>query len=203
MVIHEIKKAAADRCTVILENGTEIRSSLNVISEYRLSSGKALDEDELAAFTAASERMLAREKALELVSRRLMSGKELRDKLLQRGMSEETSDYCVDWLSENGFLDDGSYALAVARHYAEKGYGAGRVRSELSKRGIPRELWEAAMDAMPETDDKLLGLIHAKLKDPNDREQIRKISNALYRRGYSWDEIRTALSRCSAEYEDY
>lgn len=203
MTISEIKKISADRFTVILENGTEIRSNRNVITAHRLFSGKALDEEELADFSTASERALAREKALELVSRRLMSGKELADKLLQRGMSKETADYCVDWLRENGFLDDEHYALALARHYAEKGYGAGRVRSELQRRGIPRELWERAVSAMPEADDRIDKLIRAKLKDPNDREQISKVSNALYRRGYSWDEIRAAMSRCRAEYEEY
>ena len=34
------------------------------------------------------------------------------------------------------------------------------------------------------------------------RDQKRKVSAALYRRGYSWDEIRSALSRFSSGSED-
>lgn len=55
---------------------------------------------------------------------------------------------------------------------------------------------------MPETDGKLDRLISAKLKDPGDREQVRKLGNSLYRRGYSWEEIRSALARYSAETDE-
>lgn len=202
MLIKALKQTSPGRITVCLEDGTEIRSSLNVVTDLRLFSGKELDEEGIRALRSASGRSIARDRALEMISRRLMSKKELRDKLIQKGESAENADYCVSWLSENGFLSDESYAAAVARHYASKGYGAGRVRTELSRRGVQRELWDEALGAMPETDGKLDRLISAKLKDPSDREQVRKLGNSLYRRGYSWEEIRSALARYSAETDE-
>lgn len=204
MLIKSLKQTSPGRITVCFEDGTEIKSSLNVVTDLRLYSGKELDEDGLRELRNASGRSLARDRALEMISRRLMSKKELRKKLIDKGESEENADYCVIWLSENGFLNDENYAAAVARHYAAKGYGAGRVRSELSRRGVPRELWDEAVDEMPEPDDKLDRLVAAKLKDPNDREQVRKLGASLYRRGYSWDEIRSAINRFNGEIdEDY
>ena len=202
MLIKALKQTSPGRITVCLEDGSEIRSSLNVVTDLRLFSGKELDEEDIRALRSASGRSIARDRALEMISRRLMSRKELHDKLVQKGESEENADYCVSWLSENGFLSDESYAAAVARHYASKGYGAGRVRTELSRRGVPRELWDEALGAMPVTDGKLDRLISAKLKDPGDREQVRKLGNSLYRRGYSWEEIRSALARYSAETDE-
>lgn len=202
MLIKALKQTSPGRITVCLEDGSEIRSSLNVVTDLRLFSGKELDEEDIRALRSASGRSIARDRALEMMSRRLMSRKELHDKLVQKGESEENADYCVSWLSENGFLSDESYAAAVARHYASKGYGAGRVRTELSRRGVPRELWDEALGTMPETDGKLDRLISAKLKDPGDREQVRKLGNSLYRRGYSWEEIRSALARYSAETDE-
>lgn len=204
MLIKSLKQTSPGRITVCFEDGTEIKSSLNVVTDLRLYSGKELDEDGLRELRNASGRSLARDRALEMISRRLMSKKELRKKLIDKGESEENADYCVIWLCDNGFLNDESYAAAVARHYAAKGYGAGRVRSELSRRGVPRELWDEAVDEMPEPDDKLDRLVAAKLKDPNDREQVRKLGASLYRRGYSWDEIRSAINRFNGEIdEDY
>lgn len=202
MLIKALKQTSPGRITVCLEDGSEIRSSLNVVTDLRLFSGKELDEEDIRALRSASGRSIARDRALEMISRRLMSKKELHDKLVQKGESEENADYCVSWLSKNGFLSDESYAAAVVRHYASKGYGAGRVRTELSRRGVPRELWDEALGAMPETDGKLDRLISAKLKDPGDREQVRKLGNSLYRRGYSWEEIRSALARYSAETDE-
>ena len=90
------------------------------------------------------------------------------------------------------------------RHYAARGCGAGRVRQELMRRGIPRELSDEALGAMPEGNDRLDRLIAAKLKDPADRDAVRKLSASLYRRGFSGEEIREALERARAafEYED-
>ena len=195
MIITALRRISADRFTVALEDGSEIKSSLGVVTDRRLFIGKVLDEEELAALRLDSSRSLARDKALELISRRPMSRKEVREKLLQKGADEDAAEYSADWLQEHGFLNDESYAAAVARHYAAKGYGAGRVRSELSRRGVDRELWEEAVEQMPAAEEKLHKFIAARLKDPHDREQLRKIGAALFRRGYSWEEIRAALRR--------
>ena len=200
MIITALRQTSTDRVTVGLEDGNEIRSSLGVVTDLRLFTGKDLDEEELAALRRDSSRSLARDKALELISRRLMSRREIREKLLQKGADEDAAEYSADWLQEHGFLNDESYAAAVARHYAAKGYGAGRVRSELSRRGVDRELWEEAVEQMPAAEEKLHKFIAARLKDPHDREQLRKIGAALFRRGYSWEEIRTALRRYSDEF---
>ena len=56
---------------------------------------------------------------------------------------------------------------------------------------------------MPENEDKIDKFIASLLHDPEDRDEVRKLSNALYRRGYSWDEIRRALERHRAEAEIY
>ena len=202
MRVTAIRQTAPGCLSVHFEDGSELRSTLGAVTDLRLFSGKDLDEEQLDELRLLSRRSIARERALELVSRRMLSRKELYDKLILKGEDEATAEFCVQWLSEQGFLNDESYAAAVARHYAAKGYGQGRVRSELSRRGIPRELWDEALDNMPEPDDKLDRLIAARLKDPEDRDAVRKLSASLFRRGYSWEEIRSALRRYHAETED-
>lgn len=203
MLVSALKQTSPGRVTVCFDDGSEIKSTLAVVTDMRLFSGKDLDEDDVNELRSSSLLSMARDRCIEMLSRRRMSRKELVDKLLRKGESEETAEFCADWLEEKGFLNDESYAAAVARHYANKGYGAGRVRSELHRRGVERELWDDAVDNMPSSDDKLDKLISSKLKDPEDREQVRKVSASLYRRGYSWDEIRSALRRYNAQTEDF
>lgn len=201
-IVSALRQTSPGRVTVTLCGGEEIKTTLNVITDLRLYSGRELDGDELKALRAASASALARNRAMELLSRRPMSEKELVDKLIRKGEDQETAADCARWLREKGFLDDESYAAAVARHYAAKGYGPGRVRAELSRRGVDRELWDDTIQAMPENTDKLDRFIAARLTDPEDRDQIRKVSAALYRRGYSWEEIHSALRRFNAETEE-
>ena len=201
-IVSAMRQTSPGRVTVTLCGGEEIKTTLNVVTDLRLYSGRELDGEELKELRAASASALARNRAMELLSRRPMSEKELIDKLIRKGEDEETATDCARWLRENGFLDDESYAAAVARHYAAKGYGPGRVRAELSRRGVDRELWDGTIEAMPENSEKMDRFIAARLTDPEDREQVRKVSAALYRRGYSWEEIRSALRRFNAETEE-
>ena len=201
-IVSALRQTSPGRVTVTLCGGEEIKTTLNVVTDLRLYSGRELDGEELKELRAASRSALARNRAMELLSRRPMSEKELIDKLIRKGEDEETARDCARWLREEGFLNDESYAAAVARHYAAKGYGPGRVRAELSRRGVDRELWDDTLEAMPENTDKLDRFITARLTDPEDRDQVRKVSAALYRRGYSWEEIRSALRRFNAETEE-
>ena len=201
MRITSLKQVTAEHVTVIFADETEIKSTLGVVTELRLFSGKELDECETEALIRDSRRALMREKALELVSQRQMSARELNRKLRDKGADEETADYCVQWILERGLIDEERYVAAIVRHYAAKGYGEGRMRQELTRRGVPRELWDDALGQMPEDTSKLDRLVASKLRDPEDRDAVRKLSASLYRRGYSGEEIREALERARAAFE--
>ena len=201
MIITDIRQTSPGRLSVGFEDGSEVKTTLGVVTDLRLFSGKELDEEALEGFRLDSIRALAREKAMEMLSRRPMSRRELERKLMEKGIDGETAAHCSQWLSERGLMDDESYAQALGRHYAAKGYGPGRLKAELSKRGIDRELWEDTLESMPVSQQKIDKFISARLKDPEDREQLRRVSAALLRRGHSWEEIRAALERFNAEAE--
>ena len=202
MIVSALKKTSPDRILVEFEGGESLRSTLAAVTVARLYVGMELRDDEFAALKRSSKRGLERQKALELLSRRPHSRKELKDKLLRRGIDEEDAEDCVAWLAEHGFLDDGEYAGAVARHYAAKGYGAGRVRSELQRRGIDRELAADTLSDLPDNSGKIDAFLARRLHDPSDREAVRKVSAALFRRGFSWEEIRAALHRFDSSIEE-
>jgi regulatory protein len=186
----------------VLEDESEIKSTLAVVSDLRLFSGKDLDEDELNELRTQSMRSIAKERALEYISRRRMSCKEMERKLLDKGIDEETAAYCVSWLLDNRFLDDESYSGAVVRHYAAKGYGPGRIRAELSRRGIDRELWDEALEELPEEDDSVYHQLCRRMRGEITPEAQKKAIAALQRRGFSWGEIRSALDRYLRENEE-
>ena len=85
MRISEIKQTSPGKLCICLEDGREIKSTLAAVTDLRLFSGRELDGEELEELRLSSLRFLAREKALEYLSQRQMSRKELRTKLLQKG----------------------------------------------------------------------------------------------------------------------
>ena len=199
--ITSLRQTAPERVSIALSSGEEIASTLGVVADLRLYRGQELDEGRLEEIRNASALALLKTKALEILSRRPLSAKELNDKLIQKGADPKSAAACVRWLLDQRLLDDESYAAAVARHYAARGYGPGRIRQELSRRGVPRDYWDEALGQRPGNTEKIDKLIAARLHDPEDRDEVRKVTAALLRRGFGWDEIRAALARFSAEAE--
>ena len=202
MVVTALRQSSPGRFLVEFDGGETLRSTLEAVTDKRLYVGMELDEEAFEELKRSSSKALDRQKALEMLSRRPYSRRELKDKLLRRGTDEQSVEDCIAWLDEHGFLDDGEYAGAVARHYTAKGYGAGRVKSELRRRGIERELADETLEALPENTEKIDAYIARRLNDPKDRDSVRKIGAALFRRGYSWEEIRAALRRFDTETEE-
>ena len=107
-----------------------------------------------------------------------------------------------DRMKELGFLNDAAYAAQVVRYYSAKGYGERKLRDELYCRGVPRELWEDALNQAQDSSTAIDAFLTKKLggRTP-DRQELKKLSDALARRGYHWSEINEALGRCGAEVE--
>ena len=147
--------------------------------------------------------MTAKERALAMLDRRDYSRAELLKKLREKGEDAAEAEAAVERLVELGFVDDARYAPLVVRRCAAKGYGPQRVRQELLRRGIPRELWDEAMAQMPVQDDAVDRLLRSRLKSAHpDRAELKRASDYLLRKGYGWDEIRAALARYDAEIEE-
>lgn len=199
--ITSLRQTAPERVSIALSNGEEIASTVGVVADLRLYRGQELDADRLEEIRNASALALLKGKALEILSRRPLSAKELNDKLVQKGADPRSAAACVRWLLDQRLLDDESYAAAVVRHYTAKGYGPGRIRQELNRRGVPRDYWDEALGQRPDNTEKIDRLIAARLHDPDNRDEVRKVTAALFRRGFGWDEIRAALARFSAEAE--
>lgn len=143
----------------------------------------------------APSREEAMQMAGRMISRRMYSCQELFDKLVEKGVSEEDGAYCISRFLDLHLLNDSYYAGAVVRHYSKKGYGLSRVKAELKRHGIPDELFDEALEEMPSSDTFIDDYIAEHLSDPSDKKAVKKTTDALFRRGFSWEDIRAALNR--------
>ena len=179
----ELRQTAPERFLARFDTGEELRTTLAVVTDFHLRSGKELTASELDALRAASERSRCRQRALRIIGARAMSVKELTDRLKEKGESPENAEDAAAWLQEMHLLDDAQYAAMCVRHYAAKGYGAGRIRSELYRRGIPRELWDDALQELPEQDDPV------RQRNQAMREELRKLRGDVERRRKAMQEL--------------
>ena len=199
----EKSKHVQERVLVYLEEGDPLRITRNELLQFGLYQGMDLPPEVVVQLQNAGKRSQGRAAAARLASGRMMSRKELAERLGRKGIAPDTVVEAVDWLESLGAVDDAAYAGAVARHYAAGGYGPGRVRQELQKRGIPRELWDSALAQLPDSAAAIDKFLQSKLKGRTpDRTTLKKLSDALLRRGFSWNDIRPALNRLGEEIDE-
>ena len=138
-----------------------------------------------------------KKRALRILGSRNLSEKELTKRLVDKGESAEDAEETVAWLVELKYINDDEYASQIVRHYSKKGYGEARVRDELFRRGIPRELWDDKLSELDETDmgDAALGFLNKKLKGSTDKDDLRRALDALVRRGFNYDDAKGAINR--------
>ncbi len=205
MRIEELKpsKRVQGRWLVVLEDGSILRVGEGEVIDFALYAGKELTDEEGQALAASARRNGLKEKALDLLTRKPMSRKELERKLGEwEAGEEETAAICAR-MEELGFLNDVSYAAQVVRHYSAKGCGEHKLRDELYRRGVPRDLWDDALAQAADPAQAIDAFVQKKLagKVP-DRKELKKVSDALMRRGYGWEDISAALRRFGADAED-
>ncbi len=193
----------SSRCKIVFEDGTVLKTAVSVAAELALYTGKTLTGEEWQALQTAAEAANARMRAVRIVSSTAVSDRELRRRLVRKGESRENADAAADWLRDIGAVNDAELAHRIARRCAARGYGAARIRQELSVKGVPREYWDAALEALPAPDEAIDNFIQKKLRGgfPDRREQ-QKLVDALRRRGHSWGDIKAALQRYELSLEE-
>ncbi len=196
LTLIELKQTGPEQFLARFDNDEEVRTTLNVVADLDLYSGKTFSDEAFAALKAASGLSKCKQRALRIIGARPMSSRELLDRLKEKGETPENAEQTVQWLLDLRIINDAEYAAMCVRHYAAKGYGPGKIRNEFYRRGIPKELWDDALQSMPEQDDQIDRLLRKKLRSLNpDRDELRKATDFLYRRGFHREEIQAAIQR--------
>ena len=192
----EKSKHKQGRVLVYPEEGDLLRITEAELLPFGIYPGAELTDQQVDALREAARRSETKLRAAHMASSRMLSKKELTDRLRRKGAEPDEAAEAAERMEELGAVNDSAYAGVVVRHYAAMGYGRGRVEQELYRRGIPKELWEDALRELPDSADAIDAFLRSKLKGRQpDRAELKRLSDALLRRGYSWNEIRPALNR--------
>ncbi|MCD8376023.1 MAG: recombination regulator RecX [Oscillospiraceae bacterium] len=198
MRILELKPSrAAGRWQAVLEDGSSLQVGESEVLAFSLYAGRELTDWQLRELTDQAGRSRRRERAIDLLSRKPLSRREMADRLRRWGADEEETQALCQRMEQLGYLDDEAYALRLTRYYTGKGYGVRYLREEFCRRGVPRHLWERAMEELPDPAPFLDEFIRKRLggAPADDPRELRRLSGALERRGFVWSDISAALDR--------
>jgi regulatory protein len=136
----------------------------------------------------------------KMLSARMMTRKQVTDKLIEKGHSSDDALFAVDYLEQMRAIDDLEYAHQYVLSRAARGYGEIRIRQELRQRGVEEDHIDQAIESMPFDSGMIEKFILSRAKSlPIDRREASKISSALARKGFLWDDIWPILRKYTEE----
>ena len=142
-------------------------------------------------------------RAANMISARALSKRELQKRLRDKGATERDAQDAAEWLEDIGALDDLAYAKSIVRHYSDSGCGEAKLRDELYRRGVARELWDEALAEAPDARETIARVIAARTKGRAlDERERRRLCDLLLRRGFAWRDVREAMNAVGAEIEE-
>jgi regulatory protein len=148
MLITKILKVRRERnkYEVFIDDKPGLRVSESTLAKSGLYTGKALDEKVIEQIVQADARERAYQVAVNFISYRPRSSKEILDKLARKDFSHELALEVVDKLKELNLLDDLQFARMFVRDKLRgKPMGRAMLRRKLLEKGIAFQLSEGVL----------------------------------------------------------
>ncbi|MBQ8925369.1 MAG: regulatory protein RecX [Clostridia bacterium] len=174
-----------------------------------IKNGAEITPEQLDELLTESARRKMMNKALDLLSMRDYSRRELSDKLVTKAwekkeqkdmdlgtLKQQASDIC-DRLEELGLLNEERFArsyvdeLIRRKHLSKSG-----LKTALIQKGVPRDIIETVLEEVDvDPVEQVRELLSTKFKnrDLSDEKQKTRTVNALLRLGYRYSEINAAM----------
>lgn len=202
----EPQKKNEKRLNVYLDGCFAFGLDEGVALAHHLHEGDALNECAIDKILRTEEKSKAKQKGLSLLSYRPRSTEEFKKKLLEKGFSENTVADVIDDFLRVGLLNDGEFALALARSKMDYRPMAKRLlMRELFLKGIDGDVADKVIEDVYEglTEVEVARrLVRKRTERYKGDSRIRKrITDFLVRRGFHWDVINEALREEEWEQE--
>ena len=194
--------------TLMFDEGPSLRVRRKHFAKLPLNEGDPVDFEEYENALSRIQFDDATEAALTLLDHSAQSVMGLRQKLMQKGYVPFCVEQVIARLQEYRLLDDAALAqrFTQSRLHAQDGIYA--VRRKLRARGVDEETARQAVEDLMDDAQQLeaalaaLRKLYPRYADRPSREARARLSQALARRGFSWDVISQALDRFLSDEPD-
>lgn len=191
------QKNDKDRYNVFIDGIYSFSAEAMDILKYSIKVDKEYQRDELNSLILECEASKALNYALNLVSKRDYTSKEIEKKLLLRGYNENTIEKTLIKLVDLGVINDVNYAERFIKDGINlKKQGKNKIFYDLQQKGISKEVLENfCFDDVQEYNNalKIGEKKYLSIKDkPNAKD---KLFRFLIGRGYEYDVVKKIMNQ--------
>lgn len=201
MIVTAIEALSRSRSKVYLDESFAFVLYKGELRLYGVQEGEALEEE---AYRRIMEEILPKRavlRCMNLLKSRAYTESQLREKLGQGLYPADCIDFALEYVKSYHYVDDGRYAAEYIENQRDK-KSRRMMEQELARKGLPRELIEAAFESqeeqgcVPDEDALAQKWIRKKRFDAEtaDFKERQKMAAFLYRKGIGSEAIKKALA---------
>lgn len=188
-----------DRVNVFVDEKFAFSLDISQVVDFGIKVGMEISAEDLAEFKKASEFGKLYQRTLEWVLVRPRSIRETNDylykKIFEKKLDKNYIDRIIEKLKDKKYLDDYKFAeYYVENRFVKKGVSLKRLRMELLKKGISKEIIEEVLADSDRNDEEELKKMIAKKRAKYDDE---KLTAYLVRQGFQYDLVRELVAQTS------
>ena len=196
----EPQKRKKDRYNIYA--GGEYLCSLDAQSlvVFGIKEGAQIDIEKLKNAVEADNTQYAFDSAVNLLSFKMRTKKEIYNKLLDKKIDEDAVEKAIKKLEDYGYINDEEYAvLFVQSAVSEARYGKKVVEYKLKQKGISDDIIDKTMLIFNQDEERGIASKHYwTLKEKYKKEEPMKRKSKIYsnmaRRGFSYDIINSLIA---------
>ncbi|MDR7857283.1 RecX family transcriptional regulator [Tissierella sp.] len=183
-----------NRVNIYVDNLFSIGIEEELRYKYKLEVDMEVDDDFIKEVLKSEEQYKVTNHALNLLSYRQRSVKEIYNALKRKGFEESYITYTIDYCIENNYLNDKAFAMSFINDKINLNkLGPERIKYELLLKGISKDIIDDLLFIDRDEQFELaMELAMKKLpsyKKDTENARYRKLSSFLQRKGYSFDII--------------
>ncbi len=192
------------RYIVRLTDETEMNIPYSIFQRSPLTEGQMIDARAYSGALGRAEYRHALERAVRFLEVRARSQQEITRKLKQSCYAPEAIAMVIETLTKHGYIKDGDFALVYAQEAVRRRKGSQRIKQELRQKGVSETDIDTALAGIDEDDtqnacDLALAKFLGTCRESDEQLKKRKATQAMLRRGYSFEQVKLSFSRLSDE----
>ncbi len=188
-----------NKVRVTFSDSTSLSFNKEIFKNFPLSPGQSITSQTFELLQKENEYFEVKKSALRFLSIRNHSYKELERKLTKKNFNREIVHKVLNELTELKYLNDYTFAEQLYSELKNKLFGPLKIKNEMIKRGIDKEIVEEITRDYFHDDElqkqhiiELLGKSRFP-KKISSKQELQKIYNHLTNRGFSHQPVMQAL----------